>query len=139
MLVDDDIDVAYLTEIYKTPDIAQYLCISDNYFHYVTNTENVCFYKVYENDIFIGTIHLEKQSTALFMSILVFPEFQRMKLGAQIVKDIKNDIFGLNFDRIEISIDETNSASLKLFENAGFIRTLSEDGLINFVYQRKTD
>ena len=73
------------------------------------------------------------------MAILVFPEFQRMGVGAQIVKDIQNDILGLDFDRIEISIDETNSASLKLFEKAGFIRTSKEDGLLNFVYQRKTN
>ena len=40
-------------------------------------------------------------------------------------------------NRIEISIDETNTASLRLFENAGFIRESKEDELINFVYQRE--
>ena len=124
MQFDDDIDITYLVGLYKMPEIARYLSISDNYFHYVTNTENVYFYKVYENDKLIGTIHLEKQETVLFMSILVFPKFQRAGLGTKIIKDIQNDVFGLNFDRIEISIDETNSASLRLFENAGFSRAL---------------
>jgi RimJ/RimL family protein N-acetyltransferase len=138
MQFEDDMDVAYLIEIYKMPEIAKYLSISDNYFHYVTNTENVYFYKVYENDKFIGTIHLEKQETVLFMSILVFREFQRIGLGTQIVKDIQNDVFGLDFDRIEISIDETNSASLRLFEKAGFTFVSKEDEILNFIYQSET-
>ena len=138
MQFEDDMDVAYLIEIYKMPEIAKYLSISDNYFHYVTNTENVYFYKVYENDKFIGTIHLEKQGTILFMSILVFREFQRIGLGAQIVRDIQNDVFGLDFDRIEISIDETNSASLRLFEKAGFTFVSKEDEMLNFIYPSET-
>ena len=44
MQFDDDIDITYLVGIYKMPEIARYLSISDNYFHYVTNTENVYFY-----------------------------------------------------------------------------------------------
>lgn len=135
MQFDDDIDITYLVGIYKMPEIARYLSISDNYFHYVTNTENVYFYKVYENDKLIGTIHLEKQETVLFMSILVFPKFQRAGLGTKIIKDIQNDVFGLNFDRIEISIDETNSASLRLFENAGFTFVSKEGVLLYFIYQ----
>lgn len=39
----------------------------------------------------------------------------------------------------EISVDERNAASLKLFENAGFTRTSKEDELINLSYQRKED
>ena len=34
------------------------------------------------------------------------------------------------------AIDETNSASLKLFENAGFRRVSKDDELINLVYQK---
>ncbi len=136
MLFDDDIEVAYLIEIYKFPEIAQYLSIGDNYFHYVTNTENVYFYKVYEHDKWIGTIHLEKKETVLYMVILVFPEFQRTGLGKKIVNDIQNDVFGLGFDRIEISIDETNFSSLGLFENAGFTFVSKEDGLINYAYEK---
>ena len=53
-----------------------------------------------------------------------------------LIEDIQNDIFKLNYNKIEISIDETNSASLKLFENAGFTRTSKDDELINLVYQK---
>ena len=139
MIHEDDTDIPQLIAIYQIPEISQYLSISDNYFCYVTNNENVYYYKIYENNQLIGATHLEMQGTVLFMDILVFPEFQRMGLGTKIVKDIQNDVFGLLYERIEISIDERNAASLRLFEKAGFIRTSKEDELINFIYQRKAD
>lgn len=139
MCFEDDADILKLTTIYQIPEIAQYISISENYFHYVTNNDEVYFYKVYENNKLIGTIHLEIQGMVLFMSILVFPEFQKMGFGAQIVNDIQNGINGLAYERIEISVDERNVASLKLFEKAGFIRMSKEDELINCVYQRKVD
>lgn len=136
LLFEDDTDIPQSITIHQMPEISRYLSISDNYFSYVTNTENVYFYKVYEDGELIGSTHIEKQGTTLFMDILVFPEFQRTGLGTKIVKDIQNDIFGLNYERIEISIDERNTASLKLFENAGFIRESKENELINFVYRK---
>ena len=137
MLSEDDKDIPELIAIHQIPEVARYISISDNYFHYVTNSENVYFYKFYENSKLIGSIHLEKQETVLFMDILVFPEFQRTGLGSKIVKDIQNDVFGLGYERIEVSIDEGNAASLRLFENAGFVATTKDDELINFVYQLK--
>ena len=139
MLLEDDTDIPQLIRIYQIPDVAQYLSISYNYFHYVTNNKNVYFYKVYENNRLIGSIHLEKQGSVLFMDILVFPKFQRKGLGTKIIKDIQNDIFGLVYEKIEISIDERNAASLRLFKNAGFICASKENELINFVYQRRTN
>ena len=139
MSSEDDRDIPQLVTIHQMPEIAQYLSVGDNYFHYVTNSENVFFYKVYENNKLIGSTHLEKQGTMLFMDILVFPEFQRTGLGTKIVKDIQSDVFGLRYERIEISVDERNTASLKLFENAGFIRTSKEGELINLAYQGKTN
>ena len=136
MIFEDDADVSKLVEIYQVPEIARYLSISDNYFHYVTNNENVHFYKVYKNGEMIGTTHLEQQGIVLFMDVLVFPKFQRAGLGASIVKDIQDDIFELGYKSIEISIDEANTASLRLFGNAGFVFTSKEDELLNFVYKR---
>lgn len=103
---EDDVDISQLSQIYKIPEISQFLSISDNYFHYVTNTENVYFYKVYANEKLIGTIHLEKYESLLYMDILIFPEFQRMGFATKVIKDIQNDIFKLNYNKIEISIDE---------------------------------
>lgn len=136
MIFEDDTDVPQLLEIYQLPEIAQYLSIADNYFHYVTNTANVYFYKVYENNKLVASTHLEKQGTILFMDILVFPEFQRKGLGTKIIKDIQNNILGLDYERIEVSIDERNTASMKLFENTGFIFVSKEDELLDFAYQK---
>ena len=136
MIFGDDADVSKLVEIYQAPEIARYLSISDNYFHYVTNNENVHFYKVYKNGEMIGTTHLEQQGIVLFMDVLVFPKFQRVGLGTQIIRDIQDDIFQLGYENIEISIDEANTASLRLFGNAGFVFTSKEGELLNFVYKR---
>lgn len=136
ILSEDDVDIPQLLKIYQLSSVSQFLSISDNYFHYVTNTESVYFYKVYEKEKLIGAIHLEKDEKLLYMDILIFPEFQRMGFATRVIKDIQNDIFGLNYDRIEISIDESNIASLKLFENAGFTFVSKEDELLNYVYER---
>ena len=136
MIFEDDADVSKLVEIYQAPEIARYLSISDNYFHYVTNNQNVHFYKVYKNGELIGTTHLEQQETVLFMDVLVFPKFQRAGLGASIVKDIQDDIFELGYKSIEISIDEENIGSLRLFEKAGFAFVSKEAELLNFVYKK---
>lgn len=137
MFSEEDKEIPQLISIYQLPEIKRYISISDNYFHYVTNNETVYFYKVFANNRMIGAIHIEKQGVILFMDILVFPEFQGKGLGTKILKDIQNDVFGLDFDRIEVSIDEENTASLRLFQNAGFLPTSKEDELINFVYRKE--
>lgn len=136
ILSENDGDISQLLEMYQQPDVMRFLSISGNYFHYVTNTEGVYFYKVCRNKKLIGAIHIEKHGNILYMDILILPQFQRRGFGTRVIKDIQDDIFGLDYDRIEISIDEANTASLKLFENAGFLFVSREDELLNFVYKR---
>ncbi len=133
---ENDITIPKLKEIYRLPEVSRYLNISDNYFCYVTKTHGVYFYKVWNKDELIGAIHLELNENLLYMDILIFPKFQRKGFATKVIEDIQNDIFKLNYNKIEISIDETNSASLKLFESAGFTRTSKDDELINLVYQK---
>ena len=133
---EDDVDIITLSRIFQIPSVSQFISISDVYFHYVTNTENVYFYKIYENKRLVGTIHLEKYDDLLSMSILIFPEYQRMGLASEVIKDVQNDIFGLNYKKIEISIDERNIASRKLFKNTGFSFVSKEDELMIFVYEK---
>lgn len=136
ILSEDDSDISHLLEVYQHPAISRFLSISNNYFHYVTNTENVYFYKVYASEKLIGTIHLEKCEDLLYMDILIFPEYQRMGFATSVVTDVKNDAFGLKFKRIEIAIDESNAASIKLFERVGFTFVSKEDELLNYAYER---
>lgn len=130
-----DADIPHLIEVYKLPGISQFLSISNSYFQYVTSTANVYFYKIYFKEVLIGAIHLEKNDDLLYMDILIFPEFQRQGFATRVIKDIQNDIFGLRYERIEISIDERNSASIKLFINAGFSFFSREDELLNYIYE----
>ncbi len=136
MVNENDIAIPDLKAIYQLPEVSRYLSISDNYFCYVTKTPGVYFYKVFNKDEMIGAIHLELNENLLYMAILIFPKFQRKGFATKVIEDIQDDIFKLYYNRIEISIDETNSASLKLFENAGFTRTSKDDELINLVYQK---
>ena len=139
MLDENDSDIHRIKAVYQLRDVAQYISIGDNYFRYVTSTENVYYFKVYEGGKLIGTAHFEKRGSTLSVAILVFCEYQRLGFGTRIVKDIQDGVFGLAYDKIEISIDERNTASLKLFENAGFIRLSQEEELISMVYRKKED
>lgn len=136
ILSEEDADIPGLLRIYHQPQVSRFISIGDNYFQYVTGTENVNFYKVYASENLIGTIHLEKCKDTLYMDILILPEFQKKGFATRVIRDIQNDIFALGYKRIEISIDESNIASIKLFENAGFVFVSKEDELLNFVYER---
>lgn len=131
----DDEDIYKIKLIHQIPQISQYISISDNYFHYVTSTKNVYFYKIYYDDKLVGTTHIEKQQNILYMDILVFPEFQGNGIGIKIVTDIQNDIFKLGYDKIEVSIDEKNIPSIRLFEKAGFVFVSKEDELKNYIFK----
>ena len=96
--------------------------------------ENVFFYKVYKERNLVGTIHLEKNDNIIYMDILIFPEFQKYGLGTKVINDIKNDIFNLSFKKIEVSIEENNIPSLRLFEKVGFKFVSQEDELKNYEY-----
>ena len=134
MVNQEDKDIFLINEMHSKPEIKKYINISDNYFNYVTNTENVFFYKVYKDRNLVGTIHLEKNDNILYMDILIFPEFQKAGLGTKVISDIKNDIFNLNIKKIEVSIAKSNIPSLKLFEKSGFKFVSQDNGLKNYEY-----
>ena len=136
ILTEQDIDIPRLASVYQLPEISKYLSISDNYFKYIANTPNVYFYKAYKNNDMVGAIHLEIEKTVMFLSILVFPEFQRSGYGTEIIRDVQNDVLNLNYETIEISVNEQNIASLNLFKKTGFTFASKEDELLNFVYKR---
>ncbi len=83
----------------------------------------------------VDTIHLEKHDNIMYMDILIFPEFQNSGLGTKVIINIKNDIFNLDFKKIEVSIDESNVPSLRIFEKLSFNLVAQEDELKIFEYQ----
>ena len=70
----------------------------------------------------------------LYLALVIFPEYQKKKIGTSAVQEVIVGKTGLSFKEIQVSIDEKNTASLKLFQNVGFKRSGQKDSLIDFRY-----
>ena len=117
----NDIDMAKIQSVYDHFSISRFMSIDkDNYWHYITETENVYFYKVYNHTKLVSTIHCELHDRVLHLAVAVFPEYQNMGLGVTILKAIQNGNLDISFDKIHASIELQNIASRKLFEKVGF-------------------
>lgn len=124
-----------IVSVYRLPSFSQFLSIDEsNYWNYVTSTDNVWFYKIFQDDSLVATLHLELSDRVLYISIAVFPEFQQKGIGSKILKDIQDGRFELDFYKIEATIDERNTASIALFEKAGFSFVCKEEELLMYEY-----
>ena len=133
----NDLDIPYLVEIINLPEISRFISIDkNNYWTYVTKTENVFYFKVFENNVLVAATHCEILNETLYMDIMVFPEHRRKGLATNILKDIKSDKLPLDFDRIEVAVDESNTASIKLFEKMNFEFVSKQDELLNYVFTK---
>lgn len=130
-----DNDIPYLLSIHKIPEISHFISINEkNYFHYVTTTENVFYFKVYKNDDLVAALHCELFNNMLCMSILVIPNFQKQGIGTAIFYDIQNGVLPLTYTHIKVSIDKFNSPSLRLFKKMNFTETSEDEDLIDFIW-----
>ena len=133
----DDKDISLILSVYKQPLISQFISIdAENYWKYITSTDNVYFYKIYKDDILVATIHLELVDRVLYMSVVVFPEHQKQGIATTILKDIQAGKFELDFDKIQVSIDEKNTASIKLFESAEIVYVGKDTELLEYEYSK---
>ena len=132
-----DKDIPHLNTILEMPEISRYISVDKaNFWRYVTSTKNVFYYKVYDEDALVGAIQLELSGGVLYMDIMVIPEFQRQGIGTSVIRDIQNGVLPLSFERIEISIDESNIASIRLFEKMGFRFISKSDVLLKYICNR---
>ncbi len=132
----NDKDIPQILSVYKIPSVSRYVSIDeDNYWTYVTETPNVFFYKVFDNDQLVATTHFELADCVLYMGIVVFPQHQNKGIGTSVLKDIQNHSFALDYSEIHVSIDESNVASVKLFEKTGFEYVGREDELLDYTYR----
>lgn len=133
-----DPDVSELLHIHLLPEISRFVSINEKkYFRYVVKSENVFYYKIFDNDILIGSVHCELSKKTMYLSLLVFPEFQGKGYGTKIIEQITNGILPLDFENIEVSINNDNPSSLHIFEKVGFIKTSTDGGLINYIYTKR--
>lgn len=131
----DDKDIPQIISVYKLPSISRFISIDEtNYWKYVTTTSNVWFYKIFENDCLVATTHLELSNRVLYMDIVVFPEHQNNGFATKVLNNIKEQKLLADFDKIQVSIDDDNVASIKLFENAGFVCVGRDDELREYEY-----
>ena len=133
----DDEDIPTILSAYRQSSISRFISIDEeNYWRYITSTDNVYFYKVYKDNVLAATMHLELADCVLYMSVVVFPEYQKQGIATTILKDIQAGKTGLDFDKIRVYIDEKNIASLKLFESAGFVCTGKDEELLEYEYSK---
>ena len=78
----DDEDIPTILSVYRQPSISRFISIDEeNYWKYITSTDNVYFYKIYKDDILLATAHLELVDCVLYMSVVVFPEYQKQGIA----------------------------------------------------------
>ena len=70
------------------------------------------------------------------MDIMVIPTYQRKGIATTILNDIQSGTLLLDFDKIEVSIDKSNAASIKLFEKMNFKFVSVENELLNYAWQK---
>ncbi len=125
--------IPFLLEIHSLPEISKYIGIDrEKYFDYVTGTNHVDYFKVMLENKIVAAVHIEKQSDILYLSILVLPEHQNKGFGAQILEDIKSQRLAQGFSKIIVSIDKTNTPSIKLFEKHQFVLSGEDDDLLEY-------
>ena len=135
----NDPDISYLDEILNLPEISRFINVDkNNYWTYVTNTENVFYFKVFENDVLVAATHLEILNETMYMDVMVIPMYQRKGIATKIIKDIQSGNIPFDFGKIEVSIDKSNTASIKLFEKMNFKFVSMEDELLNYVYAKNS-
>ncbi len=130
-----DADIPRLLEIHRQPEIQRFIEINEKkYFKYVTKSKNVFYYKIFDDDTLVGSVHCELSVKKMYLSLLISPDYQNRGYGTKTLEDIINGIFPLDFETIEVAINNDNFPSLHLFEKVGFIRTSVDRGLVNYTF-----
>lgn len=131
----EDPDIPYLTAVLKQPDIARFISIDEaNYWTYIAKTENVFYFKAFESDILVAATHCEIINDTLYMDIMVIPAYQRNGIATKILNDIRTGTLPIDFEKIKIAIDKSNTASIRLFEKMNFKFVSAEDELLNYAW-----
>ncbi len=122
--------------MHDEPTVSKYISVSDDYFDYVTSAEGVVYFKIKLHDEFVGGIHSEIAGTVLYLSICIQPQYRRRGFAASALKKFIANV-PQTVEKIQISIDETNFPSTRLFESLGFSKIGREGELIDYVLNLK--
>jgi len=131
----DDTDIYKIRSAYNHPSVSRFIDIDkNNYWSYVTEAENVYFYKIFNENELIAAVHCETDDRVLYLAIVVFPEYQKMGIGTSVLKAIENGNLNISFDKIRAYVEPDNTASLALFEKANFNCIGKDEELFEYEY-----
>jgi len=125
-LTSDDADIP---ELRRMLDETEYLSPSEEYFNYVTSAENVSFFKITDKSGVVGGVQCEIHGTTLYIAVVIDKSHRRNGYAENALRSIFEQ-FCDKADRIEVSIDRKNEASLRLFGKLGFREIGAEGELI---------
>lgn len=132
-----DRDIPALLAAYRSPETARFISLDEeNYWRYVTTADGVSFFKAFERGMLVAAVHCELQERTMYMDIMVLPQWRRCGIGTKVMQDVLQGVLIPDFDQIEVSIDEANTASIRLFEKMGFLFMSQTDELRNYLYRR---
>ncbi len=131
-LARNDPDTDTVKRMHSEPTVAKYISISDDYFEYVTGSDNVTYYKIKTCGELIGGIHSEIVDTVMYLSICIQPQYREKGFAASALKKFIS-LIPHTVERIQVSIDETNIPSMRLFESLGFSKAGQEEELIDYI------
>ncbi len=130
-----DTDIPRLLDVHMLPEVSRFIdIIEKKYFKFVIENKNVFYYKIFDKDTLIGSVHCELAGKTMYLSLLIFPEHHNKGYGTKTLEDIINKTIPLDFEVIEVAINDDNHPSLHLFEKVGFVRTSVDGGLINYTF-----
>lgn len=114
----EDPDIPKLKEMMLE---SKYFSISDAYFAYVTGAENVSLYKIVLDGEMIGGLQCEDVDHVLYLAIIIASKYRRRGHAEQALKTLLCQSEEIH--TVKAHIEETNLASIALFEKLGFERT----------------
>lgn len=128
----NDPEIGLVRKMHDEPTVSKYISISDQYFDYVTGTENVVYLKIESHDELIGGIHSETAGTVLYLSICIREQYRKKGFATAALRRFIS-LVPDPVERIQVSIEETNVPSIRLFEGLGFSETAREEELIDYI------
>ncbi|MBR4435756.1 MAG: GNAT family N-acetyltransferase [Clostridia bacterium] len=117
--------------IHQEPSVSGYISISGNYFHYVTETDGVVYYKIMTDGILTGGIHSEIHGKTLSLCVCVGEKYRRLGIAEKALNQIIS-VVQCDVKTIEAAIEETNTPSNNLFQKLGFQVSYQEGKLITY-------
>ena len=126
-----DSDLDTLIGIHQEPSVSRFISISDDYFNYVTETEGVCYYKIMTDGVLTGGIHSEINDKTIYLSVCIDEKYRRLGIAEESLKKLFS-ILPSVVNTIEVSIEEANIPSVRLFQKLGFQFSERDHELITY-------